>query len=48
LLLAQSIGKNLLNDDSITDIISEDITSAISKLGENIKLRRHIKISKKE
>ena len=47
LLLAQSIGKNLLNDDSVTDIISEDITSAISKLGENIKLRRHIKISKK-
>jgi elongation factor Ts len=28
-------------------MISEDITTAISKLGENIKLRRHIKISKK-
>jgi elongation factor Ts len=47
LLLAQSIGKNLLNDDSDSDVILEDITSAISKLGENIKLRRHIKISKK-
>jgi elongation factor Ts len=47
LLLAQSIGKNLLNDDSNIDMISEDITTAISKLGENIKLRRHIKISKK-
>jgi len=46
LLLAQSIGKNLLNDDSNIDVISEDITTAISKLGENIKLRRHIKISK--
>ncbi len=47
LLLAQSIGKKLLNDDSDTEMISEDITAAISKLGENIKLRRHIKISKK-
>jgi elongation factor Ts len=47
LLLAQSIGKKLLSDDSNTDMISEDITAAISKLGENIKLRRHIKILKK-
>ena len=46
LSLAQSIGKNLLNDDSNIDIISESISTAISKLGENIKLRRHIKISK--
>ena len=47
LLLAQSIGKKLLSDDSNTDMISEDITAAISKLGKNIKLRRHIKILKK-
>lgn len=46
LSLAQSIGKNLLNDDSNIDKISENISTAISKLGENIKLRRHIKISK--
>ena len=46
LSLAQSIGKNLLNDDSNIDMISESISTAISKLGENIKLRRHIKISK--
>ena len=47
LSLAESIGKNLLNDDSNIDMISESISTAISKLGENIKLRRHIKISKK-
>ena len=47
LSLAQSIGKNLLNDDSNIDMISESISTAISKLGENIKLRRHTKISKK-
>ena len=47
LLLAQSIGKDLLNDDSNTDMISENISTVISKLGENIKLRRHTKISKK-
>jgi elongation factor Ts len=47
LLLAQSIGKDLLNDDSNIDMISENISTVISKLGENIKLRRHTKISKK-
>ena len=47
LSLAKIIGTKLLHDDSNTDMVSEDITTAISKLGENIKLRRHIKISKK-
>ena len=47
LSLAQSIGKNLLNDDSNIDMISDNISSAISKLGENIKFRRHTKILKK-
>lgn len=46
LLLADSIGKKLLHDDSDINILSDDITGAISKLGENIKLRRHVKISK--
>ena len=46
LLLADSIGKKLLHDDSDINILSDDITAAISKLGENIKLRRHVKISK--
>ena len=46
--LAESIAKKLLeNDESdITKEISNDITSAISKLGENIKLRRYLKIKK--
>ncbi len=46
--LAESIAKKLLeNDESdITQEISNDITSAISKLGENIKLRRYLKIKK--
>lgn len=48
LSLAKIIGTKLLHDDSNTDMVSEDITTAISKLGENIKLRRHIKISKKK
>ena len=46
--LAESIAKKLLenNESDITQEISNDITSAISKLGENIKLRRYIKIKK--
>jgi elongation factor Ts len=46
--LAESIAKKLLeNDESdVTQEISNDITSAISKLGENIKLRRYLKIKK--
>lgn len=47
LSLAQSIGKSLLNDDSNIDVISDNISTAISKLGENIKFRRHTKILKK-
>jgi len=46
--LAESIAKKLLenNESDITNEISDDITSGISKLGENIKLRRHLKIKK--
>jgi elongation factor Ts len=46
--LAESIAKKLLeNDESdIAQEISDDITSIISKLGENIKLRRYLKIKK--
>jgi elongation factor Ts len=46
--LAESIAKKLLenNESDITQEISNDITSAISKLGENIKLRRYLKIKK--
>jgi elongation factor Ts len=47
LSLAQLIAENLLDDDPDADMISQNITTAISKLGENIKLRRHIKILKK-
>ena len=46
LLLAESIGSKLLNDKIDMDDINKDIANAISKLGENIKFRRHIKISK--
>ncbi len=45
--LAQSIGTTLLSNDNNDNKILDDITTAISKLGENIKLRRHVKISKK-
>ncbi len=46
--LAESIAQKLLvnNEPSIIKEISDDITSVISKLGENIKLRRHLKINK--
>tara|TARA_B100001093_G_scaffold315087_1_gene300626 strand:- start:202 stop:1032 length:831 start_codon:yes stop_codon:yes gene_type:complete len=46
--LAESIAKKLLenNESDMTKDISDDITSGISKLGENIKLRRHLKIKK--
>ncbi len=46
--LAESIAKKLLEntESDITNEISDDITSGISKLGENIKLRRHLKIKK--
>jgi len=44
--LAESIAKKLLenNESDVTQEISDNITSGISKLGENIKLRRHLKI----
>ena len=47
--LAKSIAQKLLenNESEVTEEISHDITSVISKLGENIKLRRYIKIKKK-
>ena len=47
--LAKTISERLLksDDSSNMDKISDDITSAISKLGENIKLRRHVKVQKK-
>ena len=46
--LAESIARKLLdnNESDIAQEISDDITSGISKLGENIKLRRHLKIKK--
>jgi elongation factor Ts len=44
--LAQSIGSILLKDNPNKSVISENITNAISKLGENIKLRRYVKVSK--
>ena len=46
--LAESIAKKLLenNESDVTQEISDNITSGISKLGENIKLRRHLKIKK--
>ena len=46
--LAESIAKKLLdnNESDIAQEISDDITSGISKLGENIKLRRFLKIKK--
>tara|TARA_Y100000389_G_scaffold89562_1_gene86064 strand:- start:5651 stop:6481 length:831 start_codon:yes stop_codon:yes gene_type:complete len=46
--LAKSIAQKLLenNESEVTEEISHDITSVISKLGENIKLRRYIKIKK--
>ena len=46
--LAESISKKLLenNESDVTKEISDDITSVISKLGENIKLRRYLKIKK--
>lgn len=46
--LAKSIANKLLeNDESeIENQISDEISSVISRLGENIKLRRHIKIKK--
>jgi elongation factor Ts len=46
--LAESIAQKLLvnNEPNIIKEISDDITSVISKLGENIKLRRHLKINK--
>ena len=46
--LAESIAVKLLenNESDITKEITDDITSGISKLGENIKLRRHLKIKK--
>jgi elongation factor Ts len=47
--LAGTIAKKLLenNESDVTQEISDDITSVISKLGENIKLRRYLKIKKK-
>ena len=46
--LAESIARKLLdnNESDIAQEISDDITSGISKLGENIKLRRFHKIEK--
>ena len=47
--LAKSIGDDLLekdNSESIKKIIEEKINDTISKLGENIKLRRYLKIDK--
>jgi elongation factor Ts len=46
--LAESIAKKLLENDEtdVTQEISNSITSVISKLGENIKLRRYLKIKK--
>ena len=46
--LAESIARKLLdnNESDIAQEISDDITSSISKLGENIKLRRFLKIKK--
>ena len=46
--LAQSIANDLItkNDQECEAIISEKINGAISKLGENIKLRRYFKINK--
>ena len=46
--LADLIAMKLLeNEESVvSDEISNDISSAISKLGENIKLRRYVKIQK--
>ena len=47
--LAQSIGDDLLvnNDQECEASINEKINGAISKLGENIKLRRYFKVDKK-
>ncbi len=46
--LAESIAKKLLenNESDVVNEISDEISSIISKLGENIKLRRFIKIKK--
>ena len=46
--LAESIAKKLLENDEtdVTQEIYNSITSVISKLGENIKLRRYLKIKK--
>ena len=46
--LAKSIANKLLeNDESkVTNEISDEISSTISKLGENIKLRRFVKVEK--
>ena len=46
--LAKSVGDDLLekNDSDSMKIIEEKINDAISKLGENIKLRRYLKIDK--
>jgi len=46
--LAQSIATKLLENDEpkVRDAISDEISSVISKLGENIKLRRFIKLTK--
>ena len=46
--LAESIAKKLLenNESDVTKEITNDITSVISKLGENIKLRRYLKVKK--
>ena len=46
--LAESIAKKLLEntESAVSKEIADDITSGISKLGENIKLRRYLKIKK--
>ncbi len=46
--LSSDLSNLLLNDsfDKVEDKISNEISSVISKLGENIKLRRHKKIEK--
>tara|TARA_B100001093_G_scaffold375017_1_gene360040 strand:+ start:1066 stop:1920 length:855 start_codon:yes stop_codon:yes gene_type:complete len=46
--LAESIAKKLLenNESDVVNEISDEISSIISKLGENIKLRRFVKINK--
>ena len=46
--LAASIANKLLanNESEVTNEISDEISSIISKLGENIKLRRFIKVEK--